>query len=262
MDREELVFCAKLAEEAERYEEMADYMTRVARLQIPLSVEERNLLSVAYKNVIGARRAAWRILCSIDQKEKKKAEESRRESKEEEREREGRWEGVRRGYIGVVEGELKRICEEVVEVAEKCLIPHETSFEGRTFFWKMKADYWRYLAEFMEGEERATAAQNALHAYNEAQAVSLNLRATHPIRLGLGLNFSVFYYEILNNPERSCRMAKETFDAAIAGLDELSEEDYKDSTVIMQLMRDGLTLWTSDMPGDEDENGEYSGDHA
>jgi 14-3-3 protein epsilon len=48
-------------------------------------------------------------------------------------------------------------------------------------------------------------------------------------------------------PEYSCNMAKETFDAAIANLDELSEEDYKDSTVIMQLMRDGLTLWTSDM---------------
>ena len=62
-----------------------------------------------------------------------------------------------------------------------------------------------------------------------------------------GLNFSVFYYEILNDPDRACQLSKDTFDAAVAELDNLSEEDYKDSTLIMQLMRDGLTLWTSDI---------------
>jgi 14-3-3 protein epsilon len=68
---------------------------------------------------------------------------------------------------------------------------------------------------------------------------------THPIRLGLGLNFSVFYYEILNSPDRACHLAKQAFDDAIAELDSLSEESYRDSTPIMQLLRDNLTLWTS-----------------
>ena len=72
----------------------------------------------------------------------------------------------------------------------------------------------------------------------------------YPIRLGLALNFSVFYYEILNSPDRACRLAKAAFDDAIAELDTLSEESYKDSTLIMQLLRDNLTLWTSDMQGD------------
>ena len=71
-------------------------------------------------------------------------------------------------------------------------------------------------------------------------------------RLGLALNFSVFYYEILNSPDRACRLAKAAFDDAIAELDTLSEESYKDSTIIMQLLRDNLTLWTSDMQGDGD----------
>lgn len=63
--------------------------------------------------------------------------------------------------------------------------------------------------------------------------------------MGLALNFSVFYYEILNSPDRACHLAKQAFDDAIAELDSLSEESYRDSTLIMQLLRDNLTLWTS-----------------
>ncbi|KAJ0677730.1 putative 14-3-3 protein [Helianthus annuus] len=83
-----------------------------------------------------------------------------------------------------------------------------------------------------------------------AAAANTELPSTHPIRLGLALNFSVFYYEIMNSPERACHLAKQAFDEAIADLDSLSEESYKDSTLIMQLLRDNLTLWTSDLPED------------
>lgn len=80
------------------------------------------------------------------------------------------------------------------------------------------------------------------------------LASTHPIRLGLALNFSVFYYEILNSPDRACNLAKQAFDEAIAELDTLGEDSYKDSTLIMQLLRDNLTLWTSDMQDDAGED--------
>ena len=66
----------------------------------------------------------------------------------------------------------------------------------------------------------------------------------------MALNFSVFYYEILNSPDRACHLAKQAFDDAIAELDSLSEESYRDSTLIMQLLRDNLTLWTSSDSGE------------
>ena len=86
-----------------------------------------------------------------------------------------------------------------------------------------------------------------------------HLPPTHPIRLGLALNFSVFYYEILNSPDRACHLAKQAFDDAIAELDSLSEESYRDSTLIMQLLRDNLTLWTSEF-NNEGKNEEESGE--
>ncbi len=125
------------------------------------------------------------------------------------------------------------------------------------FYYKMKGDYHRYLAEFQAGQNRKEAAENALIAYKAASDIATTeLQPTHPIRLGLALNFSVFYYEILNSPDRACHLAKQAFDDAIAELDTLSEESYKDSTLIMQLLRDNLTLWTSDMQNDDDGKGD------
>merc|ERR1712217_515137 len=98
-----------------------------------------------------------------------------------------------------------------------------------------------------DGDAKSKAAENARAAYEEAQKVAeKDLAVTHPIRLGLALNFSVFQYEVLNNPDEACKMARTAFEDAIAELDNVGEDSYKDSTLIMQLLRDNLTLWTSD----------------
>jgi 14-3-3 protein epsilon len=82
-----------------------------------------------------------------------------------------------------------------------------------------KGDYHRYLAEFALGEKRKQSADKSLDAYKNATEVAqTDLAPTHPIRLGLALNFSVFYYEILNSPDQACHLAKQAFDDAIAGM--------------------------------------------
>ncbi|KAK8952546.1 hypothetical protein KSP39_PZI003459 [Platanthera zijinensis] len=239
--REENVYLAKLAEQAERYEEMVEFTEKVAAAtdKEELTVEERNLLSVAYKNVIGARRASWRIVSSIEQKEESRGNEDHVAAIKE--------------YRGKIETELDGICKGILKLLDSHLIPSASASDSKVFYLKMKGDYHRYLSEFKTGSDRKEAAESTLNAYKSAQDIATaELAPTHPIRLGLALNFSVFYYEILNSPDRACTLAKQAFDEAIAELDTLGEESYKDSTLIMQLLRDNLTLWTSDMQQDDD----------
>jgi 14-3-3 protein epsilon len=239
MSRDKDVYFAKLAEQAERYDEMAEHMEKVGKSGATLSVEERNLLSVAYKNAVGSRRAAWRIITSVQQKEKTKGNEENSKYAQE--------------YCAKVEAELDKICNTILGLLDSNLIPScaADQSESKVFYQKMKADYYRYIAEFTEGGKKTDAAESARVAYSEAAAVAeKGLAVTHPIRLGLALNFSVFQYEVLQNQEEACKMARTAFEDAIAELDNVAEDSYKDSTLIMQLLRDNLTLWTSDGEGE------------
>merc|ERR1712137_708328 len=203
-----------------------------------LSIEGRNLLSVAYKNAVGSRRASWRVISSIEQKEKSK----------------GNVEQVdfAAAYRQKVEVELQQICDTVLGLLTNNLVPGASAPESKVFYHKMKGDYHRYIAEFSDGNAKTNSSNDAKKSYDEAmQIAKAELTVTHPIRLGLALNFSVFHYEVLGNPEEACKMARSAFEEAIAELDSVGEETYKDATLIMQLLRDNLTLWTSDQEGDQ-----------
>merc|ERR1719328_666096 len=220
---------------------MAASMKSVTETGIELSNEARNLLSVAYKNVVGARRSSWRVISSIEQK----TEGSERKQQ------------MAKEYREKVETELRSICNDVLHLLNQFLIPKAGNAESKVFYLKMKGDYFRYLAEVATGDVRDGVTKNAQDAYQDAFDIAkTKMQPTHPIRLGLALNFSVFYYEILNSPDKACTLAKQAFDDAIAELDTLNEDSYKDSTLIMQLLRDNLTLWTSDTTGDAEDAGD------
>jgi 14-3-3 protein epsilon len=234
-NHEDLVFMSKLAEQAERYDEMVECMKKIVKQNAALTVEERNLLSVAFKNVIGSRRASWRIVTSIEQKEHQKGNEKHVT--------------LIKDYRAIIEKELARICDDILTLLEKSLIPAAESGESKVFLYKMKGDYHRYYAEAVGGTEQKN---HALDSYTQASELAKqSLPPTHPIRLGLALNFSVFYYEILKDSEKGCHLAKTAFDEAVTELEQLNEEEYKESTLIMQLLRDNLTLWTEDDTKDD-----------
>ncbi|XP_780530.1 14-3-3-like protein 2 [Strongylocentrotus purpuratus] len=255
--KNELIHKAKLAEQAERYDDMAAAMKKVTEMKMTLSNEERNLLSVAYKNVVGARRSSWRVISSIEAKESNADGSSNAQTMQTERRK-----VLSKGYREKVEKELEDICEQVLELLDKFLIPiaeneikidkdkgekDSQNADSHVFYLKMKGDYYRYLAEVKKDSKKDEIVEKSKMAYQAAMEQSqTNMAPTHPIRLGLALNFSVFYYEILNQPNDACDLAKKAFDQAIAELDQLQEDSYKDSTLIMQLLRDNLTLWTSD----------------
>jgi len=228
----------RVAETAERYEDMCQMVSQLVTMKSAkgedLDVDERNLLSVAFKNVVGAKRASWRTLAGgFDDVD----------------------EDLLVKYRGIVEEELSSTIDQVLKLLTDHLCPVVKGHgdETEVFYLKMCGDYYRYLAEFTMEEEAEGIKENAEKFYKNAMEVAeANLVETHPTRLGLALNFSVCYYEILKEPEKACDLAKKSFDAAIEKLDTLNDASYKDSTLIMQLLRDNLTLWTSSQDdGDE-----------
>jgi len=221
---------------AERYDDMAAEMTKAIKIiaseKQELSVSARNSFSLAFKNLVSSRRSSWRVLYA----EKQKIEEKSPNEPH----------GID-SILNKVEKELLGYCDDVLEIIDKYILTDSDnhSLSHNVFFLKMKGDYYRYKAEILHGEEEKEVSQLALESYKKAKTQAEGLNLTDPIRLGLYLNFSVFQYEILDNLEEACKIARNAFDSAIVELDTLTEDYYKDSTLIMQLLRDNLTLWTS-----------------
>ncbi|XP_069491256.1 14-3-3 protein gamma-B-like [Ambystoma mexicanum] len=189
VDREQLVQKARLAEQAKRYDDMVGAMKAVTELNEPLSNEERNLLCVAYKNVVEARRSSWRVISSIEQKTSADGNEKKIE--------------MVQAYRENIEKELEAVCQGVLNLQDNLLIKgrSEAQYESKVFYLKMKGDYYRYLAEVATGEKR-TVVESSEKAYSEAHEISKeHMKPIHHVRLGLALNYSVFYYEIQNAPE-------------------------------------------------------------
>lgn len=246
LKRDELIYMAKICEQSERFADMLNYMKQVLEMSDKLSVEDRNLLSVAYKNSVGTKRTSWRILDTLRKKEQTKEQTP---------------ETIRHLELvtvkkNQVETELEAICKEIITTLDTKLIPTtDKDHNSQVFYLKMKGDYYRYRSEYLPDEQKGEIGTLANDAYLAAQKIATEkMDTTDPIRLGLALNFSVFYYEIEESPQKACDLAKSAFDDAIVDIENIPEEHYKDATTIMQLMRDNLTLWTSELENEENDN--------
>ena len=223
---------------AERFPDMVKSINKFVELDPKLTKEERNLLSAGFKNIISDKRSSWRLLNNMERKEEKKNPSQSANIKE---------------IKDKIEKELNSICSEVQSIIDKYLVPNAIDTENKVFYLKLKADYYRYKCEFASGKDFDEACANAEKVYKEAYELSnKELPINNSTRLGLDLNFSVFYYEIKALKEEACQIAKTAFDESMKVLDDLEKSKAKDTLLIIQLLKENLILWTNEMNEEEE----------
>lgn len=229
---EKQVYLAMLAEQCSRYEDMMAFLEEMVKIkEDDLNSDERNLLSIAYKNSISLRRQAIRTLLAYENKEAKKTESAYLDFIKE--------------YKAKVIKELEDLCNKINQTIDTSLIPKAKDAEAKVFYHKMKGDYFRYIAENSDGDSKKKYADLGTASYTAAMNEAKDLDYKNPVKIGLALNLSVFYYEVLANPTEACKIAKEALDKskeALNGIDE-DDDEYKDSISIVNLLEENLSMW-------------------
>lgn len=239
---DKLLYMARITEQSERFEETIKYMEEIVKnKKDDLTIEERNLISAAYKNCVSTRRSAWRSVYGIELKEK--ANNSK-------------FLYLVTDLKKLLERELTEWCERMLKLIDNYLLKKAGSVESKVFYLKTKGDYYRYIAEFSSGDNHSKVANNSLNSYKEASELAVNLSVTNPIKLGLALNFSVFYYEVMNDPQSAIQIANSAFQDGIQQLERIEDDQYKDSTTILQLLKENIDMWSVDAGQELGEEGE------
>lgn len=138
-------------------------------------------------------------------------------------------------YQDHIASEIRQFCDEILKLIEVYILGNCKDPESLTFFLKMLADYYRYIAEFSQDQEYKNASQSAVSSYKKAtQIAEQNLKTTNNIRLGIALNYSIFCYEVLKDNIHACNLAKTAFDDAMEEIEGLgnSKEDQKSRVTI------------------------------
>ncbi len=231
---EEKIFMARVAEQAERFDDMVEFLRPILKEKGgDFTVEERNLLSVGFKNLIGGKRTAIRTISAIEQNPKY-----------------SKFGGALGAYKLKIEGELQNDCQNIINMIKNDAMKTQGDAEGKAFFLKMIGDYYRYMAESASAEKLAQARDGALQHYKEAETAGKELQACNPIKLGLALNFSVFYYEVMQDSKQACVLAESALQEAMNKIDDVDEETFRDAKSIIELLKENLTLWKEEEGGD------------
>jgi len=236
---EKNVYMAMLGEQCNRFDEMVEFLEDMLKSRDKdLNSDERNLLSIAYKNSVTSKRTALRTVMAYELKEKKKESSNFLPFIQE--------------YRKKIEDELTKTCQNVLNSIDNHLLKKAEDAEARVFYYKMKGDYNRYIAEYAQGDLKQRVGEGARQSYEEATKLVKGLPPHHPIALGLALNYSVFYYEVLNDHETACKIAKETLDSAEKELNVNEENDeYQDAISIVNLLRENLEMWKIEAEDDQ-----------
>jgi 14-3-3 protein epsilon len=225
---EEKIFLARVSEQAERFEDMVEFLNEGIDQKNgeDFTVDERNLLSVGFKNLIGSQRGAIRTIGAIEQNPKYQ-----------------KYGGALGAYKKKIEKELYDQCMKIVNIAKNKCLGLASDDESKAFFQKMVGDYYRYVAESAHDAILEEVKAGALEGYDQATKLSQGLNACNPIRLGLALNFSVFHYEVMNDHKKACQIGEDALTNALENIDDVDEEVFRDAKSIIELLKENLSLW-------------------
>ena len=235
--REEFVFLSKLYERAERFPDMVSTINKFIEMNPKLTKDEKNIVAAGYKNILTDKRASWRLLNSMEKKETKKKSAQVPHIKE---------------IKSHIETEMKKQIEDVKNVIDKYLLPNAQDPESKVFYLRLKADHSRYLCEITKDKEYAKAIEETEKVYREAYEIAnKDLPVINNARIGLCLNFSVFCYEVKGDKKEGCKIAKKAFEDSMKYLDDLEKFKSKDVLLLIQLLKENLIFWSSEMNEEE-----------
>jgi hypothetical protein len=232
---ESKIFMARVADQAERYVDMVDFLQQIVDdSSDDVNMDVRNLLSVGFKNLISGQRSAWKTVQAIEQN--KKYSEYQNDCEH---------------YRKKIGDELASNCEKVINIVKDRSLPKAKDDEAKVFYLKMIGDYYRYTAEAATGDQLAAVTENALKYYDEATKATGPLKPYNSTKLGLALNFSVFYYELKNDSGKACVIAEEALNGAKEKIDEMDNEEARDALSIIELLKENLDLWKEEEGGED-----------
>ena len=208
---------------------MFKYINKYVELDPKLSKEERNILCSGYKYIISDKRNSLRILNNIEKRNT-----------------------YQLAYIKEIreniEKELYQILLDIEKMLDKYLIPNAIDIENKVFYLKLKADFMRYKCEISYGKELDDIISKTEKIYKEANDIAnKELMISNSTRLGLALNYSVFFYDIKKMKEEAINIAKNAFDDAMKILDNLEISKAKDTLLIIQMLKENLIFWCNEI---------------
>ena len=232
--REEYIYLSKLYEKAQRYEDMISSINNFIELNPKLSKEERNILSAGYKNILFDKRENWRFLTSMERKESKKKSKQVIYIQE---------------IKSHIEKEIKAIVGNVHNLIDNSLIKNCEDKESKVFYMRLKADHYRYLCEISKEKD---IMEKAEQIYKEAYNIAIkDLPPINNERIGICLNLALFYYEIKGDKKEGYKIAKNCFEESMKYFDETDKFKSKEALMLIQLLKENLIFWSSEMNEDE-----------
>ena len=236
--REELIFLSKLYTKAELYKEVINFIKEFIKLNPKLEKEECDIISTGFKNMISEKRSSWFTLQSMERKEKKKKKNTIKEKKE---------------IKNHIENEIRETCKELQDLVDKELLPKNEEDEVLVFLYKLKADYFRYICEFAEGNELLDNLIKAEEFYKKAYEIAdKKLPIINCNRVSVALNYAIFLYETKKDKKNGFDIAQNTFKESMKFIEDLERPKYRDTLLIIQLLKENIIFWNSEM-GEEEE---------